>query len=362
MATMLVSGRRAAWSAPGDRWTMSATLPPGLTGPVQVALARAVEQIPHAGALPGGCRFEPKWDGFRLIVTRDQHGANLWSRRGTNLSTTFPEISSACVDQLAPGTVLDGEVVIWSSGRLDFGALQTRMGRGPRSAAAHAAGHPASYAAFDILARAGNDVRRLPFDDRRELLEQLATTWRPPLNISPVTADRDVATEWFETYSVVGIEGLVVKGGAQSYPAGQRAWLKVKHHETVDVICGAVIGTRSAPQEVIAGFTIDGELRIVGRTTLLSPSARRALAPWLAPPAGKHPWPAQVPRTALARFHATRRDVVDLTLVEPIVVEVRADVGWDGQSFRHLLRFLRVRPDTEACSVRPPDVTGSPTA
>jgi hypothetical protein len=43
---------------------MAATLPTGLTGPVQVALARPVEQIPRMGALPGGCRFEPKWDGF----------------------------------------------------------------------------------------------------------------------------------------------------------------------------------------------------------------------------------------------------------------------------------------------------------
>ncbi|PUB20790.1 ATP dependent DNA ligase-like protein [Promicromonospora sp. AC04] len=203
---------------------MAATLPAGLTGPVQVALARAVEQIPHAGALPGGCRYEPKWDGFRVIVTLDEGGANLWSRRGTNLSTTFPEIAAACVDQLTPGTVLDGEAVIWSSGRLDFGALQTRMGRGPRSAAAHAVGHPASYAAFDVLAHVGQDLRPLAFDDRRGLLEQLAATWRPPLNLSPVTTDRDVATEWFQTYSTVGIEGLVIKGGAQSYPTGQRGW------------------------------------------------------------------------------------------------------------------------------------------
>jgi hypothetical protein len=115
-----------------------------------------------------------------------------------------------------------------------------------------------------------------------------------------------------------------------------------------------VIGTRSSPQEVVAGLAIDGELRIVGRTTLLSASARRALTPWLAPPAGKHPWPVQVPRTALARFHATGRDVVELTLVEPIVVEVRAGVGWDGHGFRHLLRFLRVRPDAEVESTKPP--------
>lgn len=137
--------------------------------------------------------------------------------------------------------------------------------------------------------------------------------------------------------------------------------LKVKHRETVDVVCGAVIGTRSSPQEVIAGLTIDGELRIVGRTTLLSPSARRALTQWLAPPAGKHPWPTQVPRTALARFHAAGKDVVDLTLVKPIVVEVSADVGWNGQSFRHLLRFLRVRPELRPMEISPPPRTGENT-
>lgn len=36
----------------------------GRTMPFEVALARAVEQIPAPGALEGGCRYEVKWDGF----------------------------------------------------------------------------------------------------------------------------------------------------------------------------------------------------------------------------------------------------------------------------------------------------------
>ncbi|MFE7503900.1 ATP-dependent DNA ligase [Promicromonospora sp. NPDC057488] len=341
---------------------MSAALPSGLAGPVQVALARAVDRIPYPGALPGGCRFEPKWDGFRVVATRDLHGTSLWSRRGTDLSATFPELAAACDDQLPPGTVLDGEAVIWTAGHLDFGALQTRMGRGPRTAAAHAAGHPASYVAFDILAHDSRDLRHLPFDDRRALLDRLAAGWRPPLNLSLVTADPDVATEWFETYPVVGIEGLIIKGGTQPYPTGRRDWLKVKHRDTVDVICAAVIGRRSSPQEVVAGLPIDGTLKIVGRTAPLSTSGSRALAPWLESPRADHPWPAQVLRTAFSRFNTARSDVVDLTLVEPVVVEVRADVGWDGQNFRHLLRFVRVRPDTEVSSVRPPNARDGPPA
>ena len=50
-------------------------------------------------------------------------------------------------------------------------------------------------------------------------------------------------------------------------------------------------------------------------------------------------------RTAFSRFNTARSGVVDLTLVEPVVVEVSADVGWDGQSFPHLLRFVRLRLD-----------------
>lgn len=39
-------------------------IPHGLTDPVEMALARAVERIPDAGALSGGSRYELKWDGF----------------------------------------------------------------------------------------------------------------------------------------------------------------------------------------------------------------------------------------------------------------------------------------------------------
>jgi hypothetical protein len=39
-------------------------LPADLVGPVSVELARSVETIPGPSALPGGSRYEPKWDGY----------------------------------------------------------------------------------------------------------------------------------------------------------------------------------------------------------------------------------------------------------------------------------------------------------
>ncbi|QJW38677.1 ATP-dependent DNA ligase [Cellulosimicrobium protaetiae] len=323
--------------------------------PFGVALARAVEKMPAPGALEGGCRFEPKWDGYRALVDVGEDEASVWSRRGTDLSATFPEITTAAHAQLPPRTVLDGELVIWLDGRLTFEALQERMGRGPRTAASAARARPASLAAFDVLALEGRDIRSRPFDERRALLVELAASWRPPLNLSPVTADADEAAEWFETYAVVGVEGLVVKGGAQPYRA-DRIWLKVKHRSTIDVVCAAVTGSRSQPQEIVAGLPIEGDLRVVGRTTPLTPAARRHLAPLLRPPEGEHPWPARISPGTFERFNP-RTSPIDLALVEPFVVEVSADVAWNGKSFRHGLRFLRARPDAEVDAVRPPTAT-----
>jgi hypothetical protein len=132
--------------------------------------------------------------------------------------------------------------------------------------------------------------------------------------------------------------------------------VKVKHRRTLDVVCAAVIGSLSAPQQVVAGLPIDDELRIVGRTGPLSAAARRALAAWLVPPTGEHLWPDQVSLGALGQWGAGRSSgPVTLTRVEPIVVEVSADVAWSGRNFRHSLRLVRARPDAEVAAVRPPE-------
>ena len=39
-----------------------------LRPPVEVMLARAVDAVPGAHALPGGVQYEQKWDGYRLVA------------------------------------------------------------------------------------------------------------------------------------------------------------------------------------------------------------------------------------------------------------------------------------------------------
>lgn len=334
----------------GDDDPLAVGLPDALLPPLDVALARPVHTTPLPDALPGGALYEPKWDGFRLVVVRNDLTVSLWSRQGKDLTAAFPDLANAAAQQVPAGFVVDGEAVVWSEDRLDFEALQQRLTGGPSVVAALVQERPASFAAFDLLAASGRDVRPLVLERRRELLEALAADWLPPLQLSPATRDPYKARDWYERWPSAGIEGLVVKGLAEPYAGGRRQWLKVKHRDTVEVVCAAVIGGLQHPESLVVGLAMDGRLRIVGRSSPLRASAARSLASLLAPPSGIHPWPARVPASALQRF-GRDRPFVDLTLVEPVVVEISADTAWSGQAFRHAVRYVRPRPE-----LRPEDV------
>ena len=328
-------------------------VPVGLRPPVEVALAKAVKGIPATSALPGLTLFEPKLDGYRLVIFRAEGRSSLWSRQGKELTKYFPELESAAAEMIPDGCVIDGEAVVWSEGRLNFEALQRRLSAGREGLLALVSALPASFIGFDVLGVAGRDARNLPLKDRRALLEELATVWVPPLSVSPQTTDLELAKEWFEDRAAAGYEGLVAKSSIQPYLGGKRIWLKSKKRSELDVVCGAVIGPMDRPTEIVAGLPIADELRIVGRSSPLKPADSRALSRWLRPPVGAHPWPSTVKGTTLDRFN---RDAspVELTLVEPVVVEVTADAAWSGRSFRHALRFRRVRPELNPDEVQFP--------
>jgi len=325
-------------------------LPAGLAGPVGVALARSVERIPPPAALSGGCSYEPKWDGFRLVVVREAGSTRVWSKQGRDLSARFPDVVAAARAQLPAGTVVDGEVVIWSGDRLDFALLQQRMVTATGRVPALVAAYPASYVAFDVLAVGGDDVRRSPLTRRRATLERLAAGWRPPMQLTPVTDDPEEAAAWMAAYRPSGVEGLVAKGRATRYLPGRRDWLKVKSRETTEVVVGGVLGPIDAPQQVVAGRYRGGELVLVGRTGPLDPRQSAEVAAALDPAGADHPWPDRV---GTGRFGGGRLSV-PLTRVAPTVVaEVSADAALTAGVFRHPLRYLRLRPDLSPADVEP---------
>lgn len=178
---------------------------------------------------------------------------------------------------------------------------------------------------------------------RRQRLAALAAAWRPPLQLTPVTDDPAEAELWFETLGKMGIEGLVAKGAATRYVGRSRIWVKIRHRDTRDVVIGGVLGSITRPDIVIAGqYDPAGELVIVGRTGPLSPAQSRQLGALLSPAHPGHPWPDQITAYPWGGRDAAK----PLTKVEPnVVAEVAADSATQGRQSRHLMRYIRIRPD-----------------
>src|SRR5690349_5691836 len=113
-----------------------------------------------AGELPVGEKwvYEPKFDGFRCLAHAAGGRVRLQSRQLRSLTRYFPEIVAA-VAALGEDVVLDGELVVWQQGRLDFAALQQRLQPSAAQAGRLAAVAPAAFVVFDVLAAVGKDLR-----------------------------------------------------------------------------------------------------------------------------------------------------------------------------------------------------------
>ena len=83
-------------------------MPFPIEAPVLPMLAKRIDAIPAEGEL----LFEPKWDGFRVLVFRDGDELLLQSREGKPLDRYFPELREPLLAALPDRCVLDGEIVI----------------------------------------------------------------------------------------------------------------------------------------------------------------------------------------------------------------------------------------------------------
>lgn len=333
-------------------------------------LARRVEAIPQAG----NWIFEPKWDGFRVIVFRNGGEVLLQSRDEKPLNRYFPEILPAVADQLPPNCVLDGELVIAREGRLDFEALQLRIHPAASRVQLLAAETPASIVFFDLLCDGRSDLRRLPFAERRLRLERLLKKAKPPIHLTPATGDRAVAEDWFRRFEGAGLDGVVAKSVRDSYQSDKRVMLKIKHERDCDcVVPGFRWYRESEGREVgslLLGLYDDaGLLQHVGVCASFTAAQRKELAGILQPfrrdALRNHPWkhwadedaaPGQRMPGGKSRWSRGK----DLAW-EPLRPELVAEVAYEhlqGRRFRHMAHFRRWRRDRkpESCTFAQLDV------
>ncbi|MFC7304832.1 ATP-dependent DNA ligase [Streptomyces monticola] len=278
-----------------------------MRAPVRVALAESVDALPEGGVWA----YEPKFDGHRLVILRSGGKVLLQARSGRIVTSAFPDLAEAA-RALPEGTVVDGEVVVWTAGRIDFAAVQRRAASTPARAGELARTLPASYAAFDLLAEAGTDLRTRPYTERRHRLVALLEPLGPPLQPVPMTTDRALATTWYESLRATGIEGLVAKRLDQGYRAGRRSWLKLRHSDTRDAVVVGFTGTPARPQALVLVLPGDDTPLL---SSPLTPAVRARAAALLPPPGD------EVPINAIGLGDITYR-----TVPPDLTVEVREQV------------------------------------
>jgi ATP-dependent DNA ligase len=297
-----------------------------LKPPLQPQLARSKTELPVGEAWS----YEPKYDGFRAIVFVDESEVVVQSRGGKPLARYFPEL------RFPEGRyVLDGEIVIdGADGAEDFGALQQRIHPAESRITMLAEQTPARYIAFDQLAEGDESWLERPFAERRRGLE---SNFGGKLALTPLTNSIDEAKPWLR-----GGEGVVAKDWAAPYRPGERkGMVKVKRARAIDAV---VVGYRPGKEPDTVGSLIlglyddSGELHVVGHSSGLRASEKRALVGRLAPyETGKrgHGDPSR---------WQSERELEWIDLRPELVVEVTFD-HVSGGRIRHGTKILRWRED-----------------
>jgi len=151
-------------------------------------LAHAIEDSDFDTLDPATMMAEWKWDGIRVQAvggTRPDgtRAARVYSRTGEDISRAFPDLAAA----LGFDGAIDGELLVVRDGRVQsFNVLQQRLNRqqvSPRMLVEF----PAHIRAYDLLALDGEDLRPLPFRERRQRLEAFVATHNDPrIDLSPL--------------------------------------------------------------------------------------------------------------------------------------------------------------------------------
>lgn len=334
------------------------TLPVDL--PIVPMLAKAVKEVPETDAVPGGFAYEPKWDGFRCIVIRDDDVVELASRGSKPLTRYFPEVVSAVLSLLPPRCVVDAEIVVRrgtpGSERLDWDALSQRIHPAESRVRRLSAETPAELVCFDLIALGEESLMQAPFRRRRAMLEEALGHLTPtdPIHLTQLTTDAGLARDWFTRFEGAGLDGVVAKPLDGPYTPGRRTMLKIKHRRTADVVLTGyrVHTSGQGVGSLLVGVYAGDRLHNVGGISAFTAARRLELIDELAPLVVRDDrGDVLAAETDRSRFSANK-DVSFVPLRPERVIEVSFD-QLESYRFRHAVQLVRWRPDRdpESCTL-----------
>jgi len=300
-------------------------------------------------ALPEGPEwlYEPKLDGYRALLLKDEARIRILSRNEKDLTAMYPGIAAAGLRLNAGQMVIDGEIVaLAEDGRPSFQALQHR--------ASHAK-HLIVFYAFDVLYLNGRDLMREPLVKRRAKLPEIIGQ-NPSVRFS-----RDLpgsAAAIVQALRAAGIEGVVAKRRNSPYQPGERSsdWLKLKLEQQQELVIGGYRAQGSAGLDaLLVGYYEGRTLQFAGKVRAgFTPHIRRELVERLKPLATAECPFANLPDTSTGRWGGgiTAQQMCEMQWARPeLVAQVRFTEWTADNRLRHAA-FLGLRFDKVAREVR----------
>ncbi|NNC72727.1 MAG: cisplatin damage response ATP-dependent DNA ligase, partial [Sphingomonadaceae bacterium] len=221
---------------------------------------------------------EWKWDGIRVQIVRVAGDTRLYSRAGDDITHSFPDVAAAFEEDGA----VDGELLVRgetqggaAGGAASFNALQQRLGRKKVSAKMQT-DYPAFVRLYDILFDGKEDVRPLPWEERRRHLARLVERlpkYRFDLSELIDAESFDALAAFREGARDAAIEGVMLKRRDSAYIAGRKTglWYKWKR-DPLTADCVMMYAQRGSGKRssfysdyTFGCWTADGDLYPVGK-------------------------------------------------------------------------------------------------
>jgi bifunctional non-homologous end joining protein LigD len=230
--------------------------PPAADLPVaELQLATLVDAAPEGDEW----LHEQKFDGYRIVAELRRGRVRLLSRRFKDWTAEFPTVAAAIATLPAKSATLDGEVAaLLPDGRTSFQALQNALGGGGELA----------YFVFDLLALDGEDLTRLPLEERKVRLAALLKKSRSKLLRY---SDHVIGQggRFFALACEQQLEGIVSKRRDAPYRPGRgTTWLKTKCMQRQELVIGGWTdpeGSRTGLGSLILGVYDGARLVYAGK-------------------------------------------------------------------------------------------------
>ncbi|WP_165878540.1 non-homologous end-joining DNA ligase [Natranaerovirga pectinivora] len=188
-----------------------------------------------------------KWDGIRGLTYIQNNTYDIYTKKGNNRTSSYPELANILKVFKENNAILDGEIVFMDEGKPSFQKLLQRDRTKYKSKNA-----PLFYIVFDILKLNDKDLRGYPLEERQDILR---TIIEKSDNITVTDSFQD-GEKLYELMKTKNYEGIVSKQKTSTYTEGKKHedWYKIKLNRKVLVVIGGIKYKNGFPYSLVVGI------------------------------------------------------------------------------------------------------------